>query len=140
MTSISNLPPFPDPRPRSPGAATLPATHRRLDLQSPADLAHLKTAAQRAARARIDLHLPPNASDAAAGGRDTLRQGVEERVAAFLDTTFAGVARNTSLNGVDAETIAWEGQGETAPEGESHAARWLDAIRLKPVGDRIRAV
>jgi len=117
MISAATFPPYPDPRPRSPGALTLSTTHRRLDLQSPADLAHLKRAARRAARSRIDLHLPPGTADATLGGQDALQKGVEERVSVFLDTMYDGVARNTSLNGVDAETVAWDGQSANAPEG-----------------------
>ena len=121
MTSAATFPPYPDTRPRSPGTLTLGTAHRRLDLQSPADLAHLKRAARRAARSRIDLHLPPGTADATLGGQDALQKGVEERVNVFLDTTYDGVARNTSLNGVDAETVAWDGQNEDAPEGIERA-------------------
>lgn len=131
MTSAAVFPPYPDPRPRSPGALNLGTAHRRLDLQSPADLAHLKRAARRAARSRIDLHLPPATADATLGGQDALQKGVEERVSVFLDTTYDGVARNTSLNGVDAETVAWDGQSEDAPEGrETTTSNWASQLMM----------
>ena len=50
--------------------------HRRIELQSPADFTYLSSTARRAARQKIDLHLPAPAD----GGEDTLRRRVEELV------------------------------------------------------------
>lgn len=54
------------------------AAHRRVELQAPADLAYLIANVKRAARQKIDLHLPPSA--APEGGEDVLRRRVEELV------------------------------------------------------------
>lgn len=54
-----------------------PAHHRRVELQSPADFTFLEGNVKRAARQKIDLHLPPSAAPA---GEDELRKKVEELV------------------------------------------------------------
>jgi kinetochor protein Mis14/NSL1 len=50
---------------------------RKIELQSPEDLRYLVDNVSRAAREKIDLHLPPNA---APEGEDALRRRVEELV------------------------------------------------------------
>lgn len=52
--------------------------HRKVELQSPADLAFLIANVQRAARQKIDTHFPPDA--APEGGEDAMRRRVEELV------------------------------------------------------------
>lgn len=52
--------------------------HRKVELQSPADLAYLLANVQRAARQKIDTHFPPEA--APEGGEDAMRRRVEELV------------------------------------------------------------
>jgi len=52
--------------------------HRRIDLQSPADLTYLHTNIQRAATEKLDLAFPPRA--APKGEEDALRQKVEALV------------------------------------------------------------
>lgn len=56
---------------------TMDTAHRKIELQSPADFAYLQSNALRAARQKIDLHLP---SSAAPAGEDALRRRVEELV------------------------------------------------------------
>ncbi|KAK5295726.1 hypothetical protein LTR16_000709, partial [Cryomyces antarcticus] len=51
--------------------------HRKIELQSPSDLSYLVQNVSRAARQKIDLHLPPSA---APEGEDALRRRVEELV------------------------------------------------------------
>lgn len=71
--------------------------HRRIDLQSPADLAHLERAASAAAAAKLDLHLPPST----AGGEDELRVAVESLVNEFVARTWRGARMSVSVNGID---------------------------------------
>ena len=51
--------------------------HRKVELQSPADLSYLIANVSRAAREKIDKHLPP---DAAPEGEDAMRRRVEQLV------------------------------------------------------------
>jgi len=51
--------------------------YRRVELQSPADFTFLEGNVKRAARRKIDLHLPPSAAPV---GEDELRKKVEELV------------------------------------------------------------
>lgn len=58
-----------------------PTHHRKIDLQSPADLAYLQRNIHAAARQKFDLHFPPSAAQVdSQGGGDSLRGGVEEIV------------------------------------------------------------
>lgn len=52
--------------------------HRKIELQSPADLNYLIANANHAARAKIDLHFPPSA--APESGDDAMKKRVEELV------------------------------------------------------------
>lgn len=58
--------------------ARMETTHRKIELQSPADLTYLLANASTAARKRIDVHFPPNA--APEGAEDPMRRKVEELV------------------------------------------------------------
>lgn len=63
--------------------------HRKIELQSPADLNYLIANANHAARAKIDLHFPPSA--APESGDDAMKKRVEELVDQVLSnptTTF----------------------------------------------------
>ena len=52
--------------------------HRKVELQSPADLQYLIANVSRAAREKLDRHLPPDA--APEGGEDAMRKRVEQLV------------------------------------------------------------
>jgi len=108
-------------------------THRKIELQSPADLAYLVNNASRCARERIDIHFPPSANsdhgnlDASSnsaqnkstistvsgkGSNDTqpsqevdMRRRVEELVAAYLEGTYSGVRANVSVNGLEGREL-----------------------------------
>jgi kinetochor protein Mis14/NSL1 len=80
-----------------------PSSHahlRKIELQSPLDLAHLEAQARKAARSRIDAALPPT-ERTAAGEDDIVRRRVEELVDAYIKRTFEGVRRNVCVNGMD---------------------------------------
>lgn len=82
------------------------STHRRVEVQSAADLTYLMANAKRAARAKIDLHLPPSA--APEGGEDVLRRRVEELVDEYIKNVFASARHGISVNGVAAGEVEEE--------------------------------
>lgn len=59
------------------GARATESAHRKVELQAPQDLQYLIANVQRAAREKLDRHLPP---DAAPEGEDAMRKRVEELV------------------------------------------------------------
>ena len=87
--------------------------HRRIELQSPADLTYLIANVTRAAREKIDRHLPP---DAAPEGEDAMRKRVEQLVDEYIRSTFDAAKANVSINGMDAGEI--EAELAKATEGE----------------------
>ncbi|KAK0660333.1 hypothetical protein DIS24_g3443 [Lasiodiplodia hormozganensis] len=99
------------------------STHRRVELQSAADLTYLMANAKRAARAKIDLHLPPSA--APEGGEDVLRRRVEELVDEYIKNVFASARHGISVNGV----AAGEVEEEVTEEFEPIDTRLVDKIR-----------
>ena len=56
------------------GERATESAHRRIELQSPQDFTYLIANVQRAARTKLDKHLPP---DAAPDGEDAMRKRVE---------------------------------------------------------------
>ncbi|TKA55501.1 hypothetical protein B0A49_10315 [Cryomyces minteri] len=101
--------------------------HRRIELQSPADLSYLVANASRAARQKIDLHLPPSA---APQGEDALRRRVEEPVEQqYIRATFALAKPSLSINGMDpaAELLSAAQKGEGAVAGEEEEYEPHDA-------------
>ncbi|KAI9725379.1 MAG: hypothetical protein M1828_003229 [Chrysothrix sp. TS-e1954] len=85
--------------------------HRRIALQSPLDLLYLRNNALRAARAKIDLHLPPDAASDGTGEGDTMRRTVEREVASFVEKVFDGVRRGSEINGIPGEDVEMGGEG-----------------------------
>lgn len=99
--------------------------HRPISLQSPADLLHLRATALRAARERIDLHLPPDAAnDGSAGGSgkndgathgetEDMRRAVERMVDAWIERVFSGVREGVEVNGIrGVESVGWGGDAD----------------------------
>lgn len=72
--------------------------HRKIELQSPSDLAYVTSQIRAAARQKLDLHLPP-VSDTSEP--DELRRSVEELVEAFVAQVLQGMRQNISINGID---------------------------------------
>lgn len=97
---------------RATGAAT--AAHRKIELQAPADLTYLVSNVSRAARTKIDTHLPPDA--APESGEDALRRRVEALVEEYIRKTFEGAKEGISVNGMGVgemeEVLARVGEGE----------------------------
>ena len=91
--------------------------HRKIELQSPADLTHIESNIRNAARQKLDLHLPP--IEGSAAGEDDLRKKVEEKVDEFVREVQRGLRSNVQVNGLDADMEGIEGgvMGE-GEEGE----------------------
>jgi kinetochor protein Mis14/NSL1 len=90
---------------------------RKVELQSPTDLAYLIALTQRAARQKIDVAFPPSAAPTN-GEDDGMRRRVEELVSEFVEKTWEGVRMNVSCNGVDMVPESGGGAGaKEATEG-----------------------
>lgn len=117
------------------------SAHRRVELQSAADMTYLMANAKRAARAKIDLHLPPSA--APEGGEDVLRRRVEELVDEYIRNVFASARQGISVNGIEssaaaeAEEVVTEGMyasPSTIPFSSSihdHATRFCFSLPMR---------
>lgn len=92
--------------------------HRKIDLQSPADLTYIHNHISRAARDKIDRALPPAA--APQGEDDKLRRRVEELVEQYVRELWAGVRQNVRVNGMDVAGEAADGaKGPVVEDGAS---------------------
>lgn len=89
------------------------SAHRKIELQSPADLTYLIANVTRAAREKIDKHLPP---DATPEGEDAMRKRVEQLVDEYIRSTFNAAKDNVSINGMDSREM--EAELAKAREGE----------------------
>lgn len=72
--------------------------HRKIELQSPADLGYLTSQLRTLARAKIDQAFPPQPDTTSP---DELRAQVESMVDAFVAQILSGMRHNISINGVD---------------------------------------
>lgn len=97
--------------------------HRKIELQSLADLTYLQQNLATAAREKLDLHFPPQHSTSAPaevinlGGppiqeqaekepdEDPLRRNVRLLIDSFLQQTFTSASHSLSINGIDATTL-----------------------------------
>ncbi|OCK81221.1 hypothetical protein K432DRAFT_246108, partial [Lepidopterella palustris CBS 459.81] len=93
--------------------------HRRVELQSLADLVFLKQNAHRAAREKLDLNFP-RSEMVGEGGEDELRRLVEGLVEEYIRNTFAAAKQNISINGMDTEEAE---MGEVGQEFEPFDSR-----------------
>jgi kinetochor protein Mis14/NSL1 len=84
--------------------------HRKIELQSPSDLTFLTTQLRTAARQKLDLHLPPVASDTSEP--DELRRQVEDLVDAFVAQVLRGMRGNISINGNEIEPGVGEDEAD----------------------------
>ncbi|GAM86587.1 hypothetical protein ANO11243_046010 [Dothideomycetidae sp. 11243] len=129
--------------------------HRKVELQSPADLQYIMSNASRAARSKIDLHFPPPATTTATTTAattttttdvttidnvvddDPLRKRVEQLVQDFLERTFAGVKSNVSINGLEGADMERDlgGAGQ-----ETEPFDHLLARRVQAVSSQIEAI
>lgn len=77
--------------------------HRKIELQSPADLTYLTSLLRAAALQKLNLHLPPVSSTTndATNEPDELRHTVEQLVDTFVAQVLQGMRQNISINGLD---------------------------------------
>lgn len=110
------LSPLDPTNPSDNGPTTVSAAHHRpISLQSPADLLHLRATALRAARAKIDLHLPADADGDGDGitsdrarGKEDMRKAVERLVDEWIERVFQGVRDGVEINGIRGpESVSW---------------------------------
>jgi kinetochor protein Mis14/NSL1 len=118
--------------------------HRKIELQSPADLTYLMSQIRLAARQKLDLHLPP-VSDSTEP--DELRKSVEELVESFVAQVLQGMRHNISINGIDVVTRGREGdevdeRGERMQglvmEGEGEGESLVEKEEFEPFDDKLR--
>ncbi|SPO04435.1 uncharacterized protein DNG_07120 [Cephalotrichum gorgonifer] len=109
-----------------------PAAHRKIELQSPEDLAYLITNIRGAARSRIDEAFPPvNRDD---GEDDELRLRIEALVEEYITKTFTLASPNIAINGMDVDAASYLSDDKTAepvyePFDERKQQRVLDLAR-----------
>lgn len=119
----SNAPPV--------GERATETAHRKVELQSPADLTYLIANVSRAAREKLDRHLPP---DAVPEGEDAMRKRVEQLVddvsglqvischgkahteTQYIKNTFNAAKHSMSINGMDSREM--DAELAKAQEGE----------------------
>lgn len=92
--------------------------HRRIDLQSPADLTYLHNNIKHAAQQKIDLAIPPSATPA--NEPDTFRPQVQQLVNDYITQTLNLALPSLSINGLDAETSMLVGDEAKEIEDESN--------------------
>ncbi|PKY08232.1 Mis14-domain-containing protein [Aspergillus campestris IBT 28561] len=78
------------------------AMHRRIELQSPADLTYLHANTVSLSRQKLDLHLPPSATGD--DEPDPMRERVRELVDEFITRTFSTASTSISINGLDSSS------------------------------------
>ncbi|EEP82017.1 predicted protein [Uncinocarpus reesii 1704] len=77
--------------------------HRKIELQSTADLAYLYTNTLNLSRQKLDLHFPPSANNDA---DDPMKARVRELVDDFITKTFTSAIPSISINGLDTSSAA----------------------------------
>ncbi|KAJ5773555.1 hypothetical protein N7457_008451 [Penicillium paradoxum] len=73
--------------------------YRKVELQSPADFTYLYANTVALSRQKLDLHLPPSATDNEAP--DPMRERVRELVDEYINQTFESASNSISINGID---------------------------------------
>ncbi|KOS17603.1 Kinetochore protein mis14 [Escovopsis weberi] len=111
---------------------------RRIELQSPEDLAYLIANVRDAAAARLDEAFPP--VEGAAGEEDELRTQIQALVAEYIDRTFSLAAPNLTINGLPVDPAPFLGSGSGSSSGSnSGTAAPPAAAAYEPFDPRKRA-
>ncbi|PYI15669.1 Mis14-domain-containing protein [Aspergillus violaceofuscus CBS 115571] len=76
--------------------------HRKIELQSAADLTYLYGNTVALSRQKLDLHLPPSANPN--DGPDPMRERVRELVDEYILRTFTGASYSITINGLDSSS------------------------------------
>ncbi|EAS36596.3 kinetochor protein Mis14/NSL1 [Coccidioides immitis RS] len=80
--------------------------HRKIELQSTADLAYLYTNALNLSRQKLDLHFPPSANN---DSDDPMKARVRGLVDEFIAKTFTSAIPSISINGLDTSAAGKKG-------------------------------
>ncbi|KAF2876784.1 hypothetical protein BDV95DRAFT_561559 [Massariosphaeria phaeospora] len=120
--------------------------HRKIELQSPADLTFLTDQIRTAARQKLDLHLPPVTDSSEP---DELRTQVENLVDEFVTQVLAGMRSNISINGIDlvkrganggsGDVGDGDGDGDGEPMDIEVADEAVEKEEFEPFNDKLRA-
>ncbi|KAK2763805.1 hypothetical protein FQN54_009423 [Arachnomyces sp. PD_36] len=78
--------------------------HRKIELQSPADLSYLYANTLAISRQKLDLHFPPSANNNDSNDPDPMKERVRELVDEFITKTFTSATPSLSINGLDLPT------------------------------------
>ncbi|GAB1740273.1 hypothetical protein NU219Hw_g5388t2 [Hortaea werneckii] len=122
------------------GQRATEAAHRKIELQSPADLTYLIANVSRAAREKIDKHLPP---DAAPEGEDAMRKRVEQLVEEYIRNTFNAAKNSMSINGMDSREMdaelakAQEGEGTVHPKKKTKRLALTSVAEIEPFDTKL---
>jgi len=100
------------------GQRATEVAHRKVELQSPADLAYLISNVSRAAREKINLRL---SSEPTIDDDDNVRKRVEVLVHEYIRNTFAAAKDSMSINGMDSKEM--EAELAKAQNGEGKPCR-----------------
>ncbi|KAI4223339.1 MAG: hypothetical protein L6R36_005488 [Xanthoria steineri] len=102
--------------------------HRKIDLQSPADLTYLHTNIKHTAQQKLDLAIPASATPANEPD-DSFRPRVQQLLSEYITQTLTLALPSLAINGLEAETSmlladdekqGTEGSGTVVVEDESH--------------------
>ncbi|EFQ97570.1 hypothetical protein MGYG_00611 [Nannizzia gypsea CBS 118893] len=97
--------------------------HRKIELQSTADLSYLYTNTLTVAREKIDLHFPPSAND----DSDPMKERVRNLVDGFINKTFTSAIPSISINGIDTTAASSKKKGTSRDEQTIHLESLLTA-------------
>ncbi|KAI1385529.1 uncharacterized protein F4822DRAFT_445486 [Hypoxylon trugodes] len=116
------------------------AAHRKIELQTPEDLAFLLANVRRAAAARLDEAFPPVEGAGSGGEGDELRTRIEELVNEYITKTFTLAAPNLSINGlpVDAQHFLSGNSTSSDPLQPEEVYEPFDARKRARVEDLTR--
>lgn len=111
--------------------------HRKIELQSPADLTYLTSQIRTAAQQKLDLHLPPHPNSSEP---DELRKQVQDMVEQFVAHVLSGMKHNISINGIDVVKKESEaGEGGDKMEGVEVADGVVEVEEFEPFDEKLRS-
>ncbi|KAL8675408.1 MAG: hypothetical protein Q9168_000239 [Polycauliona sp. 1 TL-2023] len=94
--------------------------HRKIDLQSPADLTYLHTNIKHSAQQKLDLAIPASATHAN-DPNDSFRPQVQQLIQDYITQTLTLALPSLAINGLDAETsMLADEPGNESVEDESN--------------------
>ncbi|PGH01320.1 hypothetical protein AJ79_07957 [Helicocarpus griseus UAMH5409] len=129
--------------------------HRKIALQSPADLSYLYTNTLALSRQKLDLHFPPSANASSSSSSptspthtanpDPMKSHVQSLVDAFIQKTFLTAAPSISINGLspaEAAATATPTGGKNTNKEEADPLSFLharEAVEYEPYDTALAA-